>query len=89
MRGGPAGYVAGGRLVWPLVLTRPSRAAVRVSLAAVLYDPAQFERLTDEPWDPARVEDAIATIFADADVAFDLDALWPAHEWDGWEEPLR
>jgi hypothetical protein len=25
----------------------------------VLYDPAQFERLTDEPWDPARVEDAI------------------------------
>jgi hypothetical protein len=54
----------------------------------VLYDPAQFERLTDERWDPARVEDAIATIVADADAAFDLDALWPAHEWDGWQEPL-
>jgi lantibiotic modifying enzyme len=54
----------------------------------VLYDPAQFERLTDEPWDPARVEDAIATIVADADAAFDPAALWPAHEWDGWEEPL-
>jgi hypothetical protein len=58
------------------------------SLAAVLYEPTQFERLTDEPWDPARVEDAIATIVADADAAFDPAALWPADEWDGWEEPL-
>ena len=54
----------------------------------MLYDPAQFERLTDEPWDPARVEDAIATIVADADAAFDLEALWPAHEWDGWRSRL-
>ncbi|MDQ3822027.1 MAG: LanC-like protein [Actinomycetota bacterium] len=61
---------------------------IRVSLAAVLYDPADFERLTDERWDPARVEDAIATIVADAGAAFDPDALWPADEWDGWEEPL-
>jgi lantibiotic modifying enzyme len=57
-------------------------------LAPVLYEPAQFEPLIDEPWDAARVEDAIATIVADADAAFDPDALWPAHEWDGWEEPL-
>jgi lipopolysaccharide/colanic/teichoic acid biosynthesis glycosyltransferase len=35
-----------------------------------------------------RVEDAIATIVSDADAAFDRAALWPAHEWDGWEEPL-
>jgi hypothetical protein len=54
----------------------------------VLYEPTQFEPLTDEPWDPARVEDAIATIVADSDAAFHPDALWPAHEWDGWEEPL-
>jgi hypothetical protein len=54
----------------------------------VLYDPAQFERLTDEPWDRARVEDAIAAIVADADAAYRPDALWPAHEWDGWQEPL-
>jgi len=54
----------------------------------VLYDPAQCEPLTDEPWDPARVEDAIATIVADADAVFHPHALWPAHEWDGWEEPL-
>ena len=54
----------------------------------MLYEPAQFEPLTDEPWDPARVVDAIAAIVADADVAFDPEALWPAHEWEGWEEPL-
>ncbi|HYZ78066.1 MAG TPA: LanC-like protein [Gaiellaceae bacterium] len=54
----------------------------------MLYEPAQFEPLTDEPWDPARVEDAIATIVADADAAFDPEALWPAHEWDGWGAPL-
>ena len=54
----------------------------------MLYDPAQFEPLTDEPWDPARVEDAIAAIVADADAAFDREALWPTHDWDGWQAPL-
>jgi hypothetical protein len=54
----------------------------------VLYEPAQFEPLIDDPWDPARLEVAIAAIVADADAAFDPVALWPAHEWDGWEEPL-
>ena len=54
----------------------------------MLYDPAQFEPLTDEPWEPARVEDVIAAIVADTDTAFDPDALWPAEEWDGWGEPL-
>jgi hypothetical protein len=48
----------------------------------VLYDPAQFEPLTDEPWDPAAVEDAIAAIVADTDAAFDPATFWPAHEWD-------
>jgi lantibiotic modifying enzyme len=55
---------------------------------ALLYEPVQFEPLIDEPWVPARVEDAIAAIVSDADAAFDADALWPAHEWEGWEEPL-
>jgi lantibiotic modifying enzyme len=54
----------------------------------VLYEPAEFEPLIDDPWEPARVKDAIATIVADADAAFDREALWPAHEWEGWEEPL-
>jgi lanthionine synthetase-like protein len=51
----------------------------------VLYDPAAFEPLTDEPWDAARARDGIAAIVADADAAFDPEALWPAHEWDGWQ----
>ena len=55
---------------------------------ALLYEQAEFEPLIDEPWVAARVEDAIAEIVADADAAFDPDALWPAHEWEGWEEPL-
>ena len=54
----------------------------------MLYDPAQFERPTEEPWNPGRVEAAIAEIVADADVAFDPDSLWPAHEWDGWQAAL-
>ena len=54
----------------------------------MLYDPAQFEPLTDEPWDRGRVEDAIKAIVADAGAAFDADALWPAHEWDAGDTPL-
>lgn len=53
-----------------------------------LYDPAQFEPLTDEPWDEARVRSGIRAIVADADAAFDPDDLWPAHEWDGWQAAL-
>jgi len=56
----------------------------------VLYDPAQFEPLTDAPWDDGRVRDAIAAIVADVDAAFDAAALWPAEEWDsdGWGSRL-
>jgi len=54
----------------------------------VLYDPAAFEPVTEEPWDEARVRRAIAAIVADTDAAFDADALWPAHEWDGWNASL-
>jgi lantibiotic modifying enzyme len=54
----------------------------------VLYEPRQFEPLIDEPWDAARVDDAIAAIVADAEATFDPEALWPAHEWDGWQAPL-
>jgi Lanthionine synthetase C-like protein len=54
----------------------------------VLYDPAHFDTLADERWDEARVHDAIAAIVADADAAYDPDALWPAHEWDGWNAAL-
>ncbi|HEX3687094.1 MAG TPA: lanthionine synthetase LanC family protein [Gaiellaceae bacterium] len=53
----------------------------------MLYDSAAFEPLTDEPWDEAQARDGIAAIVADADAAFGTDALWPAHEWDGWNAP--
>jgi Lanthionine synthetase C-like protein len=55
---------------------------------SALYEPTEFESLLDEPWVPARVEDAIAAIVADADAAFDRELLWPAHDWDAREQPL-
>src|SRR3954454_12507498 len=54
----------------------------------MLYDPTRFDALADEPWVPARVEEAIAAIVADADAAFDPKALWPADDWDAREKPL-
>ena len=57
-------------------------------VTGTLYEPQQFEPLIDEPWAPKRIEEAIAAIVADADAAFDLEALWPAHEWDALEKPL-
>ena len=57
----------------------------------MLYKPEMFEPLTEEPWDENRVRDAIGGIVADADVAFDPDSLWPAHEWDVYQStaPLK
>ena len=59
----------------------------------MLIQREQFESLIDEPWVPARVEDAIAAIVADAETAFDPTALWPVHEWDAYlysvEHPLK
>ena len=50
----------------------------------MLYDRALHEPLTETPWDEARVRDAIAAVVADADAAYEPDALWPAHDWDGY-----
>src|SRR3954464_13583029 len=53
----------------------------------MLYEPDQFDRLTDEPWVRAHVERAIAPIVADVDAAFDLDRLWPVvNEWDEYRD---
>jgi hypothetical protein len=54
----------------------------------VLLDPAAHERLTERPWSEARVRAAIAAIVADAESAFDADALWPAHVLDEEQGPL-
>ena len=50
----------------------------------MLYTPEEFEPLTEEPWDDARVRAAIRAIVGDAEAAFDPDGLWPANEWDAW-----
>jgi lantibiotic modifying enzyme len=57
----------------------------------VLYRPEAFDPLTDRPWDEDWVRDSITSIVADADSAFDPVALWPAEEWDSWQNqtPLK
>lgn len=51
---------------------------------AELWRPSEHEPLTGEEWDEARVEEAIASIVADAEAAFD-GARWPWHPQDGEE----
>ena len=54
----------------------------------MLYRPEAFEPLTETDWDERRVREAIHAVVADADRAFDLETLWPADEWDGWQAAL-
>ena len=53
----------------------------------MLYRPEAFDALTDRPWDEAWVRGEIERIAADADSAYDPEALWPAEEWDSWQTP--
>ena len=51
----------------------------------MLYRPEAFEPLTEEPWNGARVRDAIREIVADTDDALrGPRLLWRADDWDGW-----
>ena len=54
----------------------------------MLFDPSSHEPLTDRPWDDSRVRNAIATVVADAESAFDEHSLWPAHPLDEDGEAL-
>lgn len=54
----------------------------------MLFDPASHEPLTDRAWDAGRARAAIRAIAADAEGAFDPDALWRAHPRDLDEGPL-
>ena len=54
----------------------------------MLYDPAGFEPLTDEPWDDERARASIRRLVARIDETFAAETLWPAHEWDGWQAAL-
>ena len=51
----------------------------------MLFKPEAFEPLTETEWDAARARDGIRRIVADVDATFDVDKLWPADEWDGWQ----
>lgn len=54
----------------------------------MLFDPAAHEPLTERQWDERRIGEAIRAIAADAERAFDPDALWPAHPRDLDDGPL-
>jgi hypothetical protein len=58
----------------------------------VLYRPDDFERVTDEAWDEARIHSAIREIVADTDAALrGPKLLWRADDWDRWRatSPLK
>jgi hypothetical protein len=62
-----------------------------VTAPAELFDPRAHEPLTESGWDVARAQAAIGVIVAEAEGAFDPDALWPPHPLDeaADEPPLR
>ena len=58
----------------------------------MLYRPDDFEPLTDEPWDEARIRAGIREIVDDTDAALrGPKLLWPAEAWDRWRatSPLK
>jgi lantibiotic modifying enzyme len=58
----------------------------------LLYRPEDFEPLTDEPWDEARIRAGIEEIVADTDAALrGPKLLWRADAWDRWRatSPLK
>jgi hypothetical protein len=54
----------------------------------VLYPADAHERLTDSQWDEGRARDAIRAIVGGTCSAYDAEAFWPAHEWDGFQATL-
>jgi Lanthionine synthetase C-like protein len=54
----------------------------------VLYARELHEPLTETPWSEARARDAVQAIVAETESAYSPDALWPAHEWDGYRATL-
>ena len=54
-----------------------SRFSTAGASSPVLYRPEDFEPLTEDSWDAERVREAIRTIVAHSEAAFDPDDLWP------------
>jgi hypothetical protein len=57
-----------------------------LAVVSGLFVADAHEPLTERDWDEATVREAVATIAADAEAAFDPETLWPAHPRD---EPLE
>lgn len=55
----------------------------------MLFDPAAHEPLTDRPWNAARAREALRSVAAEAEEAFDADALWRPHPRDLDDGPLE
>lgn len=56
-------------------------------MAAVLFDAARHEPLTDVPWDESRARQWIEAIAEDACARFSIERLWPPHALDLDGEP--
>lgn len=54
----------------------------------MLYARELHEPLTETPWREARARDAVQAIVAAAEHAYSPEALWPAHDWDGYRAAL-
>lgn len=54
----------------------------------MLYTRELHEPLTETPWSEPRARDSVQAIVADNERAYSADALWPAHEWDGYRSTL-
>jgi hypothetical protein len=54
----------------------------------VLYARELHEPLTKRSWDARRARDAVQALVADAERVYSVDALWPAHDWDGYRAAL-
>lgn len=54
----------------------------------MLFARELHEPLTETPWSEARARAAVQAIVAGIERAYSPEALWPAHEWDGFRSAL-
>ena len=54
----------------------------------MLYRAEAFDSLTERAWDEGWVRERIVEIVADADATYGGGDLWPAEEWDSWQNAI-
>lgn len=55
-------------------------------MGSPLFDPAEHEALTDEPWDAAAARAFVARIVREIDASYDGTATWPVHPENSYDE---